>query len=95
MDTVSGHGRATRTRTFDIQQLLTGAYQCAECVSRVCRAASRLPGVREATCDDVAIHVVYDPALVSERDLVVGVDRTVAEATVGVEHAAFRVAGLD
>lgn len=88
---------ATHTRSFDLQTLLPGPYRCAECASRLCTQASRLPGVLESSCDEEtsALAVAYDSRLVSAADLAAAVERLAVEVTGGVEHAAYRVTGLD
>ena len=84
-----------RTATFDLAALLPGPFLCAECATRVCTGASRLSGVLEADCDEAALRLIYDPALVADGELAAAVTTLVAEATVGVEHATYRVTGLD
>lgn len=84
-----------RTATFDLTTLLPGPYLCAECAARVCTGASRLAGVLEAECDEAALRLIYDPAVVSTGALAAAVTTLVAGATVGVEHATYRVTGLD
>jgi hypothetical protein len=87
----------TRTQEFDLAALLPGSHLCAECASRLCTGVSHLPGVLESGCDIEAalLRVEHDPALLASAELTASLERLAAEVTVGVEHAAYRVTGLD
>ena len=87
----------THARTFELQALLREPYLCAECASRLCTEASRLPGVLESSCDEetAGLEVTYDPRVVSSADLGRAMERLAVEVTGGVEHATYRITGLD
>lgn len=85
------------TSTFLIPLLLPSRLRCAECVGRLCTAVSELPGVLSAECDKraSAMTVIYDSATVSSEELEQCVRDLGLEISTGVEHASYRVTGLD
>lgn len=84
-------------RAFDLQALLPGPYYCLECAGRLCSAVSREPGVLESVCDEAGgtLDVVYDPSQTSEQALADRVRLLGLEVIGAVEHATYRVTGLD
>ena len=71
--------------------------RCERCVGRVCEAVRNLPGVTSAECDPRTsmLTVVHDSATVSRGELEAQIVRMGFEAPRGLEHAAYRVTGLD
>lgn len=86
-----------KTRRFDLVALLSGPRYCASCATRVCDGVRALDGVRSADCDpsEGTLHITYDPTRVRDRDLDDAVARLALEAVGAVEHAAYRLTGLD
>jgi hypothetical protein len=70
---------------------------CAGCAERICERAGRLPGVVRAGCgeSDGMLALEYDPDIVSTVEIDAQLARLVAEVGEGVEHATYRVTGLD
>lgn len=85
------------THVFDLQALLPGPYYCLECAGRLCAAISREPGVVESGCDKElgTLEVAYDPGAISESALTERVRLLGLEILGAVEHATYRVTGLD
>jgi copper chaperone CopZ len=71
--------------------------RCERCVNRVCEAVRLLPGVTSAECDPhtSTLTVVHDSSAVSRAKLDAEIARLGFEAPKGIEHAAYRVTGLD
>lgn len=77
--------------------LLPGPYYCLECAGRLCAAISREPGVVESACDKElgTLEVAYDPSKLDEEALAERVRVLGLEILGAVEHATYRVTGLD
>lgn len=88
-------GRAVRV--FNLPDLLPGPYYCLECAGRLCAAISRETGVLESGCDKVlgTLEVAYDPSKLDEEALAGRVRLLALEILGAVEHATYRVTGLD
>lgn len=71
--------------------------RCERCVERVCEAVRDIPGVTSAECDarTSMLTVVHDASRVSRRQLERQVERLGFEGPRGIEHASYRVTGLD
>ncbi len=63
----------------------------------MCEAVRTVPGVASAECDPrtSTLTVVHDAKVVSARELEEQVERLGFDVHEGIEHAAYRVTGLD
>ncbi|MHB1342405.1 MAG: hypothetical protein ACYC77_01225 [Coriobacteriia bacterium] len=88
-------GRAVHV--FNLPDLLPGPYYCLECAGRLCAAISREPGVLESGCDKAlgTLEVAFDPSKLDETALAGRVRLLGLEILGAVEHATYRVTGLD
>jgi copper chaperone CopZ len=85
------------TSTLRIPVALPSVARCSECVSRLCVAVKEIPGVTDAECDSRTspMTIGYDPVLVSPEDLEERVHGLGLEIAGRVQHATYRVTGLD
>lgn len=87
--------QANTTSQFPVR--VPSPVRCERCVGRVCEAVRNLQGVTSAECDPrtSTLTVVHDSATVSRGELEAQIVRLGFEAPRGLEHAAYRVTGLD
>jgi copper chaperone CopZ len=85
------------TATFRIPIVLPSPARCSECVGRLCAEVKEIPGVTDVECDSrtSAMTIAYDPVLVSPEDLEERVHGLGLEIVGRVEHATYRITGLD
>lgn len=83
--------------TSQIPLRVPSPVHCERCVERVCEAVRHIPGVTSAECDarTSILTVVHDASRVSRRALEREVERLGFEEPHGIEHASYRVTGLD
>lgn len=84
-------------RDFSLQALLPNPFVCGECAARLAQMVAREPGVIESTHDVGAgvLHVVFDREVTADDALAERVELLARAAANAVEHAAYRVTGLD
>jgi len=84
-------------REFDLPSLLPATYYCTDCAERLCEAARGIEGVSGTNCSKESgrLTVFYDPRLIEETVLEREVVRLGLEVVGAVEHAAYRLTGLD
>jgi len=85
------------TQELDLTKLLPSPHYCASCAERVCAEVTALEGVIDVQCDLQmgALTITHDARRLSSADLEERVRRIALEATGSVEHAAYRLTGLD
>ncbi|TLM69550.1 MAG: heavy-metal-associated domain-containing protein [Actinobacteria bacterium] len=88
---------ACRTVTFRIPALSPAQVSCPGCAERVCAAVRAVPGVQSVACDASAasVEVCWDADLVTADEIDAALARAAHEAAGGIEHAAYRLSGLD
>lgn len=88
---------ACETVSLRIPALTPAQIACAGCLERVCAAVRVVPGVLTVECDaaTVALSVCWDPELVTLEEIEGALSAASASAAGGIEHAAYRLTGLD
>lgn len=88
-------GRTPTTSQFPVH--LPSPVRCERCVGRVCEAVRSAEGVTSAECDarTSTLTVVHDARLVSPRELGERIEKLGFDVHEGIEHAVYRVTGLD
>lgn len=85
------------TKAYRLPALLPDTAECAECVSRLTRTLSQLPGVSgvEYDSEKMSVLVGFDEDELSEARLDRAARDAGSAASAGVSHKAFEVTGLD
>lgn len=94
---MTGMAFATGTSKFHIPMVLSSPVKCAECANRLCSGVVDLPGVLSADCSPRTseMTVTFDTSAIAVEELERRVLDLGLDVTGAVEHATYRVTGLD
>ena len=86
-----------RSATYAVPSAEVGGVRCEGCYNRVCEALASVQGVGRVTCDAASgsVNVDFDDEQISETEVAEELSRFGFELSSRVQHAAWRVIGLD